>query len=72
MRALERLTAGQREILALDLVHLMTHREMSEALGRSVDAVRKAHLRALQALRAALEQSDAGARPPPPGPAGPT
>lgn len=54
--ALEKLPEGQRQILTLDLVHLMNHREMAELLEKKVDAVRKTHFRALQSLRKILEE----------------
>jgi RNA polymerase sigma factor (sigma-70 family) len=52
--AIARLPAVQREILALDVIQLMTPEEMAQHLGKSKETVQRAYLRALQSLRAEL------------------
>ncbi len=54
LRAVRRLPPVQRDVLTLDLVHLMTYEEMAAALDKSKAAVMQAHLRAVQAVRADL------------------
>jgi RNA polymerase sigma factor (sigma-70 family) len=54
LRVLESLPAAQREVLTLDFVHLMTQAEIAEALGKPLETVRKAHFRAIRAVREAL------------------
>jgi RNA polymerase sigma-70 factor (ECF subfamily) len=52
--AIDALPETQRDVLALTLLRGCTHAEAAAALGRTEEAVRKAHLRALRALRARL------------------
>lgn len=59
--ALDRLAAGQRDVVVLKLLRGATFAEIGEQLGISTEAAKMRFVRALEALRAELEEE--GLRP---------